>query len=64
MSIEMFRHVCIVEKGAMAGSKRTHTVAPYEFESAERCPNCRAPLATDHEMLSHLYQQLTEGHTQ
>ena len=68
MKIQPFIHRCeaatTVSPVTGEGPKVTipvtlHTpVQTWDFDAGARCLNCRRQLATDHEMLSHIYREL------
>lgn len=58
MSIEHFVHRCIVQSGPMEGNKHNEPVASHEFEFGDSCSNCGELLATDHDIIAHIYEYL------
>lgn len=59
MKIEPLIHRCTIQSGDLAGNDFVVEVMPCHIEFEERCANCGEHLATPHQAVAHIYEQLT-----
>lgn len=59
-ALPKYTHRCVIQSGHMAGTKYSHEVDPYEYESGALCPHCRSTLATTEQLVAYMYDCLTD----
>ena len=58
--INKYIHRCIIEDGWMAGNKHEEEVEAYQVEFQNTCEHCGQLLATEAQIIAHIYQELTK----
>ena len=58
MKIEPFIHRCVVRSGPAEGNKTATEVTAWNAD--DECEHCGEPLATQEQLVLHIYEELTK----
>lgn len=58
--IGKYTHQCLVESGPGEGNTYVHEVNSWDVEGGGECENCGRVVAPLHEIIAHIYRELTD----